>query len=71
MVPRKEREDLVDEETRKRIEDFFEGFELIEFLQISVSDVLEAFEDEIEEYLDEIEELMGVRERKTGEEDCP
>jgi hypothetical protein len=61
----------VDEETRKRIEDFFEGFELIEFLQISVSDVVEAFEDEIEVYLDEIEELMGIstREGKESEED--
>jgi hypothetical protein len=61
----------VDEETRKRIEDFFEGFELIEFLQISVSDVVEAFEDEIEIYLDEIEELMGIstREGKESEED--
>jgi hypothetical protein len=54
----------VDTETSKRIEDFFEGFELVEFLQISVSDVIEAFEDEIEEHLDEIEELMQVRERK-------
>lgn len=67
----------MDEETRKRIEDFFEGFELVEFLQISVSDVCEAFENEIEEYLDEIEELMGVTsgfsarpgERETDEED--
>jgi len=60
----------MDAETRKRIEDFFEGFELVEFLQISVSDVCEAFEDEIEEYLDEIEELMGVRDKsKASKED--
>lgn len=53
----------VDEETRKRIEDFFEGFELVEFLQIDVTEVIDAFEDEIEDALDEIEELIGVRER--------
>lgn len=55
----------MDEETRKRIEDFFEGFELVEFLQIPVSEVFDAFEDTIEEYLDEVEELMQVR-RKDG-----
>lgn len=57
----------MDRETRKRIEDFFEGFELIEFLQISISDVIDAFEEQIEENLDDIEELMGVRERKGWE----
>lgn len=54
----------MDAETVKRIEDFFEGFELVEFLQLPVSEVINAFEEEIEEYLDEIEELIGVRERK-------
>lgn len=54
----------MDTETRLRIEDFFEGFELIEFLQVSVSDVIDAFEDEIEEHLDDIEELMQVRGNK-------
>lgn len=59
----------MDTETRKRIEDFFEGFELVEFLQLSVSEVIEQFEDVVEEHLDEIEELIGVRERKgTGYE---
>jgi hypothetical protein len=51
----------VDAETKKRIEDFFEGFELVEFLQLPVSEIIERFEDEIEEALDEIEELMQVR----------
>lgn len=59
----------MDTETRKRIEDFFEGFELVEFLQIDVSDIIDAFEDEIEEGLEEIEELMGVRDRKSWSED--
>jgi hypothetical protein len=54
----------VDEETRKRIEDFFEGFELVEFLQLPVSEILLAFEEEVEIHLEEIEELIGVRERK-------
>jgi hypothetical protein len=67
----------VDRETKLRIEDFFEGFELVEFLQLHVSEIIERFEDEIEEALDEIEELMGVRsaraasslERQAEEED--
>ena len=59
----------MDEETRKRIEDFFEGFELVEFLQLPVDEIIARFEEEIEEALDEIEELMGVRERREKEED--
>lgn len=53
----------MDTETRKRIEDFFEGFELVEFLQLPVSEIIDRFEDEVLEALDDIEELMGVRER--------
>lgn len=56
----------MDTMTKQRIEDFFEGFELVEFLQLPVSEVIERFEDEIEEVLDEIEELMQVREKATG-----
>jgi hypothetical protein len=58
----------VDRETKLRIEDFFEGFELVEFLRLPVEEIIERFEDEIEEALDEIEELMGVRERNAEEE---
>lgn len=54
----------MDEETTKRLCDFFEGFELVEFLQISIEDVVEAFAETIEDNLDEIEEFIGVRERK-------
>lgn len=55
----------MDSETRKRIEDFFTSFELVEFLQLSIEDVIDAFEAEVEEHLDEIEELIGVRERSS------
>lgn len=55
---------MMDADTRKRLEDFFEGFELVEYLQISISDVVDAFEDLIEENIEDVEELLGVRERK-------
>jgi len=51
----------MDKETKARIADFFDPWELIEFLQVSIDDVVERFEDEIEEALEDIEELMGVR----------
>lgn len=54
----------MDRDTKQRIEDFFTGTELVDFLQIDVSEVIETFEEEVEEHLDEIEELMQVRERK-------
>ena len=56
----------MDRETRKRIEDFFEGFELVEYLQIPVDEIVDAFEDQIEEALDELEEYIGVRERRSA-----
>lgn len=59
----------MDAETRKRIEDYFMGFELVEFLQISVEEVIEAFEEDILENLDEIEDLIGVRERQGYDEE--
>lgn len=51
----------IDVETKRRIADYFEGFELVEYLQIPIDVVIEEFEDEIEEALDDIEELMGVK----------
>lgn len=51
---------MLDRETRKRIEDFFTGTELVDFLQIDVEDVVDAFEDTVEELIDEIEEYIGV-----------
>lgn len=55
---------MLDREDKERLKDFFEGFELVEYLQISIEDVVDAFEDLIEENLDEIEEFIGVRERR-------
>lgn len=54
----------MDEETRARIADYYEAHELVEFLQITVEDVIERFADEIEEKLDEIDEDMDYREKE-------
>ncbi len=51
----------MDKETKERIADFFEGFELVEFLRLPIEDIVDRFEDEIEYMLEEIEELMNVR----------
>lgn len=55
---------MLDKETKARLADYFTGAELVEYLEggknISVEDVIEAFEIEIEDALDDIEELMGV-----------
>jgi hypothetical protein len=52
---------FVDEETKERLADFFEGFELVEYLQIPVEEIIARFEDEINEALEDIEELMQVK----------
>lgn len=52
---------MLDKETKDRIADYFDAWELVEFLQLPVEEIITVFEDEIEEALDDIEELMGIR----------
>lgn len=51
----------MDEETKKRIADYFDAWDLVEFLRLPTEKIVEAFEEDIEEALDDIEELMEVR----------
>lgn len=51
---------MLDRETRKRIEDFFEPSELVEYLGISIEDIVDIFEEEIDEQIEDIEELIQV-----------
>lgn len=60
---------MLDRETKKRIADFFDPSELVEYLGIEVDDVIEIFEEDIEECLDEIEELIGYKEDETEEDE--
>lgn len=52
----------MDKETKERIADYFDAWELVEFLgkRLSTRDIIDAFEDEIEEALEDIEEEIGV-----------
>lgn len=50
----------MDNDTKQRIADYFDPWELIEYLGVSTADIIEAFENEVEEKLTEVEELMGV-----------
>ena len=52
---------MLDRETRKRIEDYFDPTELVDYLQVTTEEVVEAFEDKIDEHLEDIEEFIGVR----------
>ncbi len=51
----------MDKETKQRIADFFDGFELVEYLQLSAEEIVDRFEDEVEAALEDIEELMNVK----------
>jgi hypothetical protein len=48
----------MDEETKKRIADFFDAGELAEYLGVTSLDIIEAFPVEVEDALEEINELM-------------
>lgn len=55
----------MNDETKKRLADYFTAAQLIEYLEgvelVDVDTILDVFEEEILEELDELEELMGVR----------
>ena len=62
LVGRNSKEDLMDRETKRRIADYFESWELAEFLRLPVAELIEAFEGEVEDALEDINELMGINE---------
>ena len=50
----------ISEELRDKLIDFFEPSELIEYLGVTVEDILSAFEEDVEDKLKELLLLMGV-----------
>lgn len=48
----------MDEETKNRIADYFDPWDLVHYLGLTTEEIVSAFEDEIEEKLAAIEELM-------------
>lgn len=46
-------------ETKKRLADYFEPEELVNYLGLTAEDIIEAFSDEVEEALEDLEEIMG------------
>lgn len=57
---------MLDRDVKERIADFFEPWELVEYLGAKIDDVIDAFEDEIEERLGDLEELMGFADDGRG-----
>lgn len=49
----------MDEEFKKALADYYEGWELVAFLNVSVRSVIDAFSDDIEDYLDDLKEEIG------------
>jgi hypothetical protein len=55
---------MIDPETLERIADFFEPWELVEYLgkmHITTRDIIEAFTDDVLDSLDGIEDLMEFK----------
>jgi len=51
---------VLDRDVIAAIVDYFEPWDLVEFLGLKTRDVVDAFEDEIEDALEDILELMGL-----------
>lgn len=53
-------DEQIDEELYKQLVDRFEGYELCEYLNIAVEDILEAFPDKIKDAQDDLEEFLSI-----------
>jgi ATP-dependent Clp protease ATP-binding subunit ClpA len=53
-------DEQLEEEFKKRLIDRFEGWELVEYLNLSADLIVEIFEDEINEVKDELEEFLSI-----------
>jgi len=52
---------MLNKELKNILADRLEGWELVDFLQIDIDTVIDAFEDEIEENLDDVLEFAGIK----------
>ena len=51
----------LDKDFKDKLTDRFDGWEIVEFLQISTEDVIYAFEEEIEDAIEDVADWLGVR----------
>jgi hypothetical protein len=58
----------MDEELKKIIIDRLEGWELVDFLQISIEECIEAFEEDILQNIDDVEDYIGLKGRGDSED---
>ena len=59
---------MVDKEFKKLLSDRFTTAELAEFLDIDVTDFIEAFEDDVEYNYEELAEWIGLRKDNESED---
>lgn len=52
---------MLSKEIKEILADRLEGWELVDFLQIDIDTVIDAFEDEIEENLSDVLEFAGIK----------
>lgn len=52
---------MLNKELKNILADRLEGWELVDFLQIDIDTVIDAFEDEIEENLADVLEFANIR----------
>jgi hypothetical protein len=57
------------QDIKDMLADRLEGWELVDFLQISIEDVINAFEDDIEENLEDVLDFAGIKGLDTGNSD--
>lgn len=62
---------MLTKEQKAILADRLEAWELVEFLQIPVEDVIDIFEDNIIEHFEDVSEYIDLRERPDTDDDHP
>lgn len=57
------------EHVKAALVDRLEGWELVDFLQITIEDVVEAFEETIIENLEDVEDFLNLRDDTENDEE--
>lgn len=60
---------MLNKELKNILADRLEGWELVDFLQIDIDTVIDAFEDEIEENLADVLEFANIRNIDLNDDD--
>lgn len=57
----------MDNDLRQQLIDRFEAWELVDYLQISVEEIIDGFQDKFEDNIEDVLDLLGLRNERNDD----